>query len=368
MVVVITDHTYIYNTLAHTIFEGRLGPEIQDTHITPVAEIIADNAQPWAYALGASEYKFTQEELAYHEKYGTVGFVVAQRAEIIVENYWGEFTSEDISNSFSMSKSIVSMLVGIALKRGEIESLDTPIFHYLPQYETALGKEVTIKHLLTMSSGFDFDEDYLNPFAFPARAYYGDNLEKLMERYDAVEQPGITFKYQGGSTQMLAMILRAATRKSLTQYASEHLWKPIGAEHEALWALDQEEGMEKASCCFYATARDFTRLGQLYLDGGKWEGQSIVDSSYVESSLNAADLQIEDGTVNTLYGYQWWIGKYQELDFYYMRGIKGQYVFVIPEKEMVITRLGRKRHYIENREHPEDVYHYLDMGLRAIGE
>jgi CubicO group peptidase (beta-lactamase class C family) len=126
--------------------------------------------------------------------------------------------------------------------------------------------------------------------------------------------------------------------------------------------------MEKASCCFYSTARDFTRLGQLYLNQGNWDGQQIVDSSFVSNSIRAADLVTEDGDKNKTYGYQWWVGEHRGLNFFYMRGIKGQYVLVVPEKELVITRLGRKRHYVEDRIHPEDVYHFLDMGLRMIGE
>ncbi|MBT4705857.1 MAG: serine hydrolase [Flavobacteriales bacterium] len=366
MVVVITDHDYIYNTLAHTIFEGRLGPEIQDSHITPVAEIVADNSQPWKFV--SEGYSLTNEEEDYHAEYQSVSFIVAHKESIVYQRYWQEFTENDVSNSFSMSKSIVSMLIGIALKRGEIESLDTPLYYYLPQYETELGKEVTLEHLMTMSSGFNFDEDYLNPFAFPARAYYGDNLEKLMEAYEPSTESGKVFRYQGGSSQLLAMVLGAATRTSISNYAYKHLWNPIGAERAAFWALDQGDGMEKASCCFYSTARDFTRLGQLYLNQGNWDGQQIVDSSFVSNSIRAADLVTEDGDKNKTYGYQWWVGEHRGLNFFYMRGIKGQYVLVVPEKELVITRLGRKRHYVEDRIHPEDVYHFLDMGLRMIGE
>ena len=228
---------------------------------------------------------------------------------------------------------------------------------------------MTIEHLLTMSSGIDFDEHYLNPFAFPARANYGDNLELLLTNYHVVNEPGVTYEYQSGNTQILAMLVSGVMRRSLAEVAETHVWSKIGAENDALWSLDRDGGVEKAFCCVNATARDFARIGKLYLQKGQWNGEQIVDSAFVEASISSADIINKDGTPCTTYGYQWWLGEHQGMDFFFMRGIKGQYVLVVPEKELIVVRLGRKRDFgSRDKPHPDDVYRYLDMGLRMISE
>ena len=368
-VVEVTGHRYLYNTLASTVFQGRLGPGILEYNDMPNRAIEKGEAQPWKISADYNTASFDQDELDFHKEFGTVSYLVIKDDEIVFEEYWDDFDDESISNSFSMAKSVVGALTGIAIKKGHIESVDKPVYWYLPQYETELGKKMTIRHLLTMSSGINFDESYLNPFSFPARANYGDNLELLLRNYEVTEKPGETFNYQSGGTQVLAFALKSATRTSLAEYASENLWKPLGAEHEALWSLDHENGTEKAFCCINATARDFARIGKLYLNHGKWNGQQIVDSAYVAASIaQQKGLKNEDGSQCDIYGYSWWLGEHQEKEFYMMRGILGQYVIVVPEDDMIVVRMGHKRKKGIGRPHPEDVYRYLDMALRIIAE
>lgn len=359
-----TGHHYLYNTLKNTVFKGQLGPGIQEYEGMPGREVETYEPQPWPVSDEYNQSKLTESEVAYHNQYESVSFVVVERGELVSEHYWQGFDKDSRSNSFSMAKSIVSLLTGIAIQNGQIDGLDKPVYWYLPQYKTELGEKITIRHLLTMSSGINFDEHYLNPFAFPARANYGDNLELLLRDYHPEEAPGEVYKYQSGTTQVLAFALNAATRMSLSDYATKHVWSKIGAENPAIWSTDYEEGMEKAFCCFNATARDFARIGQLYLNHGKWNGEQVIDSAFVAASTTPADLLTEDGEPNSIYGFQWWIGEHNGESFYFMRGIKGQYVIVCPKRELVVVRMGRKRHYKEDRVHPEDVYHYLDMAFR----
>jgi CubicO group peptidase (beta-lactamase class C family) len=363
-VVEISGHHYLYNTLGSTIFKGKLGPDIQEYQEMPNRVIEAGKPQPWPLASDYGSHSLNQEELAYHEMNQSVSFVVIHRDELVHEQYWEDFNDTSKSNSFSMAKSIVGLLTGIAIGRGEIESVETPVYYYLPQYEKGFGKEMTVEHLLTMSSGINFDEHYLNPFAYPARANYGDDLEALHINYEVSEKPGGPFNYQSGTTQVLAFTLRAATRRPLADYATEHVWKRIGAEHPAFWSLDREGGMEKGFCCINATAKDFARIGKLYLHYGNWEGTQIVDSQYVAASVNLTGSQTKLNS--DIYGYSWWLGEHQGKDFFFMRGIKGQYVLVVPEDELIVVRLGRKRHNGDTSPHPEDVYRYLDMGYRMI--
>ncbi len=368
-VVEVTGHHYIYNTLSKTVFEGRLGPGILEYKGMPNRVIETGIAQPWIMSETYNSASFNEDELSFHDEFGTVAFLVIKNDEIIFEEFWDGFDQETISNSFSMAKSVVGVLTGIAIKNGHIKSVDDPVFHYLPQYEAELGKKMTIRHLLTMSSGINFDESYINPFSFPARANYGDNLELLLRNYDVTEEPGKSFNYQSGGTQVLAFALKSATRSSLAEYASTHLWKPIGAEHEALWSLDREDGTEKAFCCINATARDFARIGKLYLNNGQWNGQQILDSAYVAASIShQPEFKNADGSACEIYGYSWWLGRHHDKDFYMMRGILGQYVIVIPEDDLILVRMGHKRKMGSGIPHPEDVFRYMDMALRISNE
>ncbi|MGZ4158485.1 MAG: serine hydrolase domain-containing protein, partial [Bacteroidia bacterium] len=162
----------------------------------------------------------------------------------------------------------------------------------------------------------------------------------------------------------------AATGKKISVYASEKLWQPIGAKNPAFWSLDHKDGMEKAYCCFNSNARDFARLGELYLDSGKWNGKQIISTEYVLNSTKCADLLDADGNKNDQYGYAWWIiPNYKGHYIFYARGILGQYILCIPDQKMVVVRLGRKREKGKPGEnHPSDVYSYIDAALEMYGK
>ena len=368
-VIELSGYHYLYNTLAMTVFRGKLGPDIEEYKVMPNHLIETASPQPWPLTKNFGTKFLTQEEETYHQKNQSVSFVIIHRDSLLFEEYWEDFGIDSISNSFSMAKSMVGLLTGIAIDQGKIESVDKPVYWYMPQYDYDLGRELTVKHLLNMSSGINFVEQYMNPFAFPAKANYGDNLELLLSKYNVKEKPGTIFRYQSGTTQVLAFLVAGNMRMSLSEMASEFVWKKIGAENPALWSLDREDGMEKAFCCFNATARDFARIGKLYKDHGKWGGLQIVDSAYVAESISPIGTLNPDGSPCVTYGYQWWLGSHLDMDFFFMRGLKGQYVFVVPQKNLIVVRIGRKRDDgAFQKEHPDDVYSYLDMGLRMIKE
>jgi CubicO group peptidase (beta-lactamase class C family) len=216
-----------------------------------------------------------------------------------------------------------------------------------------------------MSSGIAFDEDYVNPFAYPAEAYYGSDLRKLTLAYSQVdEKPGATFRYLSGNTQLLGFVLSKATGKTISEYASEKLWIPMGCEHNAFWSLDAEDGEEKAFCCLNSNARDFARIGKLYLDSGRWNGKQIVPETYALESVAVTGLKNDDGTARLSYGFSWWmIPQYKGHHIFYARGILGQYVLAIPDLNMIVVRLGSKRLPNDSDDVPADVYYYLDAAL-----
>lgn len=163
-----------------------------------------------------------------------------------------------------------------------------------------------------------------------------------MSTVKAQNEPGKVFRYKSGETQLLGMVVEKAVGKSLSQYAEEKLWKPMHATKPALWSVDNPEGIEKCYCCFNATARDFARFGLLYLHKGNWQGTQIVDTSFVEESTVPAPLLDEEGKPLDHYGLKWWVAKVENEQVFYMRGILGQYICVIPSKHIVFVRLGHK--------------------------
>jgi CubicO group peptidase (beta-lactamase class C family) len=270
--------------------------------------------------------------------------VVIQNDSIRHEAYWDGYGPESRSNSFSVAKSIVSTLVGIALKDGLIRSIDQPVGDFLPEFKEGEKQKITIRHLLMMSSGLNWEESYSNPLSMTTEAYYGHDLRKLIGRLEVAEAPGKRWQYLSGDTQVLSFVLEAATGKSLSDYASERLWKRVGAEQDAEWSIDREDGVEKAYCCVFSNARDFARLGQLYLNQGVWKGDTILSAAYVKQATTPHGLPDVEGKPSNWYGLQWWILPAETgVKGYYARGILGQYVIVVPEKKLVMVRLGKKR-------------------------
>lgn len=166
---------------------------------------------------------------------------------------------------------------------------------------------------------------------------------------------------------MLAEIVRVATGQNLSHYASEKLWKPLGARKPALWSLDKKEGYEKAYCCFNSNARDFALLGALINHKGYWNGQRIISEAYLNEATSAATyLKDKDGESLNFYGFQYWITNYMNTPIPYARGILGQYIFSIPEENTIIVRLGHERNTQKIDNHPTDVYAYINMGMELI--
>jgi CubicO group peptidase (beta-lactamase class C family) len=341
--------------------------DIDDYQIFENRTIEAGTPQPWPEHPKYNTYKLEEAERQELEELEPVAFLVIQDGQVRYEEYWDGYGTNSLSNSFSAGKSVVSLLIGIALDEGQIKSLDEKVYQYIPEFSKPSLKEITIKDVLTMSSGVNWDEAYKTPFSMTTEAYYGTDLPGLIHRLEGIETPGKKFKYLSGNTEILAMVVQSATGKTISDYASEKIWKKIGAEHDALWSLDHKDGMEKAYCCFNTNARDFARFGQLILNNGLWDSTQIVSGDYLKAATSPAIwLDGGDGKPLSYYGYQYWILNYKGMQIPYMRGILGQYIFAIKEKNTVIVRLGHDRSKEYSNFHPTDVYDYVDLGLKII--
>ena len=356
------DKNYLYKAVLYNF------ADIDDRDIFHQREIDAPRkAQPWPLAPNYNQVSLPQELAQLHQDIGSVAFLLIHNDSILYEQYWDGYSDASLSNSFSMAKSIVSMLVGMAIKEGHIKSVEQPVGDFLPEFREGDKANIKIKHLLWMSSGLNWDESYSSPLSVTTEAYYGTDLKKIIDRLEAVEEPGKKFSYKSGDTQVLGMVLQAATGKSLSELTEEKLWKPLGAEHDAEWSLDRPGGMEKAYCCFYSNARDFARLGKLYLHNGVWNGDTIVPPAYVQASLTPSGLIDErDQEKVDFYGYQWWLlPEYKGQNVFYARGILGQYIIVIPEKNIVMVRLGKERAERVGK-HPGEVFAMIDAANKMV--
>ena len=272
----------------------------------------------------------------YLETNNTVAFIIIKNDSIQYEKYFDGYDQESVVASFSMAKSVTSMLIGCAIQDGYIKSVDEPVTNYIPEFKNEEISKVTIKNLLQMTSGIKFNESYVNPFGDAATYYYGTNLRRAIYKRKLAYQPGTNFSYSSGDTQILGLVLeRALKGKSITAYLEEKIWKPLGMEYDATWSLDRKkDGLEKTFCCLNAHARDFAKLGRLYLNKGNWNGVQVVPQDWVEASTTA---DTADGGVE-YYKYQWWLEKDGS---YNAAGILGQYIYVNPAKNLIIVRLGK---------------------------
>ena len=366
LALIVTGNKHIFKAVGNTYMIGNTGPDIDELDIFASRKIQAENPVPWYNNTGVSGFHFDEKAVSYMDSLKTVAFMVIKNDSILFEEYKNGYNADKVSNSFSMGKSIIGVLVGIAINEGLIDDVNDPVSKYLPEYSEGKNAELRIVHLLTMSSGINFDESYNDPFGFTAKAYYGTDLPELIANYEVTEDPGKKFNYRSGNTQILAFLLENVTKTSVSEYAQQKLWSQIGAENNAYWVLDKEDGHEKAFTGVYATARDFAKVGRLYMNSGRFNNRQIVAQEYVFESIKPAGLISENGEINTEYGYSWWTMRYKDQKIFYMRGIFGQYVICIPSKNTIVVRLGRIRDQKTDNKHPDDVYFYIDQALGII--
>ncbi|NDV55344.1 class C beta-lactamase-related serine hydrolase [Parabacteroides sp. 52] len=349
----------------------HLHPKIDQYPIFENRIVTAGDPHPWQKA---EMYNLLSLPAAYEEpfrKYETVAFVIIREGKLLFEEYWEDYSPRSHSNSFSMAKSIVSLAIGCAIDDGFIRHIDQPVSDFFPEFPGYNGKTLTLRHLLTMSAGVHFQEAYTTPFSPTTQLYYGNDLHKVTFHMKENEEPGIHFIYQSGVTQLLTFIVQKATGESISSYVSRKLWTPMQAEENALWSLDKKDGIEKAYCCFNSNARDFARFGQLLLNKGRWEDRQLISAAYLQEAITP-DTSLcwkEYNEPNTYYGFQFWRLEYQGMSIPYMRGILGQYVFVLPEWDAVVVRLGRKRSETRTSQHyPDDINIWLSAAISILSQ
>jgi len=334
----ISGKTYLLKAFKSTYLQGHSTAHIHDQSAFDLAVIKKGTPEEWDLSPNYNQKSLTKKLEEIHENNNSIAFLAIKDGKLDFEKYWNEGAVNSSTNSFSMAKSIVGMLLGIAMQENKIQNVFQPVSEFLPEFaeadeKTFFNHQLEIRHLLSMTAGLEWNEDYYS-ISQTSEAYYGNDLKQQMLNLKVVTEPGTVFEYQSAATQLLAMVIEKATGQSLPEYASEKLWKHIGSTQDASWHTDGE-GQTLAFCCFNSNARDFARLGQLYLNKGRWNGVQIVPEPFVDISTQA-------NSKSSNYGYQWWIHNSGSTKAYYMEGHLGQYVIVIPDLNLVLVRLGHK--------------------------
>ena len=275
----------------------------------------------------------------------TTGLIVVRGDTVLYEEYFRGNTETSKVISWSVSKSIVSALFGIAIAEGDIKSIEQTVTEYLPNLKGSGYDGVRIKDVLQMSSGVRFNEDYADfnsDINRMGRVFaLNSPLEKFVASLEPEREPGTYNQYVSMDTQVIGMIIMEATGKTLSEYTEEKLWKPAGMESDAFWVIDGA-GVEGAFGFFNAVLRDYARFGALYLNMGRWNNRQIVPADWITVSITPdaphlmpGDNPYSDWTVG--YGYQWWIPEGDEGD-YLAIGIYGQAVYINPQHNIAIAR------------------------------
>ncbi|MDB4606704.1 serine hydrolase, partial [Crocinitomicaceae bacterium] len=290
--IVLSGRYYLYSGIAKTYLIGKMGPGIYDLDVFPVNKI-SKSTSPKKLQVRQPNISLTSQEESYLNAIDTRAFLIFQDDTLLHEQYWGPHAINEVSNSFSASKTVIGLLIGIAIEEGKIPSVDEPVSTFIPEFETNGRAHLTIRHLLTMSAGFDWQESGKNP---------------------------------------------------LSEAAEIKLWQPLEMCENATWSSDRNN-MEKAFCCITASAQDYAKFGRLYLNKGKWNGKTIFSEEWFDKSIRRDSTNGSSFNFN----YSWHIGLKKYEDFMAI-GLYKQHIYIYPEKNVIIVLLNdREKKLIAER-------------------
>lgn len=312
-------------------------------------------------------YEFEGEEKQIIESidyFNTDGLMILKDGEVHYENYWNENKETSRHIIWSVSKSFLSALVGIALDEGLIEDINDPIIKYLKDFKDTGYEGVSIKNLLQMSSGIEFNEDYGDPDSDINRygrvTATGTSQREFAKTLKNSREPGTYNHYISLDSQMLGMLVAEVSNMSVKEYLHEKIWSKIGMQDDAFYLTDKQE-VEMSLGGLNVTLRDMAKFGQLYLNNGKWNGNQIVPSEWVANSTIPLDKHVQPNAGDEFssdawgYGYQWWVPG-PEVSDYTAHGIYNQFIYINPESNVVIAKTSSNYNFVDERQYTKDAH------------
>lgn len=329
-------YNYLFKGVYATYLQGHTSGHIFDAAAFELGTVEAPEiAQPWAEALDI-RWAPSSELQGMLDDTETGAFLVIHKDSVRYEDYDNRVRRDTRTNSFSMAKSITTMMVQVAIERGEIPSWETPVKTYFPELKGPGADRVTLADLAGMTTDMDWNENYSNPFGITAKAVYGRDMRATILNLDIGDNVGQVYEYQSGATSLLGMCLQEATEMLPHEYASEVFWKHMGAEYDAEMHMD-DEGQALCFTGFNATARDFARFGKLVLHDGRYDSLQLVHPEFFRVAT--------EPSLSQHYGRSFWLdvvnlpgGDAQKIVA--LRGFLGQFIIVMPGRDLIIVRTG----------------------------
>ena len=343
-------HAYTFETFVENPFPtvDRLYPQEKVPGVE--APIAFPRAQETSLTISATAL---DEAIAFAEASASTSLIVSHKGVIQLERYWKGEGADQVVYSFSMHKSIVALLLGIAIDEGLIGSIDDPLAKYLPEWQGDPRERITLRHALQMNSGFEPMSFPVNPFSKHVKRQIGTNLAATALSFRLQDEPGSVFSYNGVNPTLLVMVLEQATGRRYADYLSEKLWQPLGNEDASVW-LDRPGGLARGATSLYAKPMDWLRIGEMLLNKGRTNGRQVIPEDWLAALTTPSP-------TNPRYGLLTWIGTdyveqrtleafegfaavaetpFDAGDIIYFDGLGGQRVYVIPSAQLVIVRTG----------------------------
>lgn len=339
------DPTFDFNYYKRALSFPFSEPIKQYSWYTPKVKIEGTNINlPYAKT---GEDNISQEAIKqivdYAKNNNSLGVMVVHHGKIVAENYFRDWSDQLAGDSESMAKSVLAIMIGIAIDQGKIFSENDPVSLYLPEWRNDERRRIKIKNLLQMTSGLRNSSSTSSPFSDLAKLHLGFDAKNLALSIPAEISPGRKFDYNNVNSQILGILLERVTGKSYAEYVSENLWKPLGASDAEVWV--DNTGTARTYCCLFARMKDWAKLGLLVMHNGKWNGKQIVSKEWIEKMITPSRKAAN-------YGLHIWLAKSSAFKRYRLKdnfidenmiffdGRSKQRVFIFPDKDMVVVRVG----------------------------
>ena len=345
---------FIFKAIGKNLTGKPLTPSIDDAEHFDYHDVPNGLPQPWVMDETYNQVDLPDTVLENLEETKASSLLVIKNGKLVFEKYWNGHDQNSLMNSFSMAKGFLSLLVGAAIDEGKIKNEDQLFSDFFSEFsEDKFGKHLKLKHLMTMQAALDWPEEYHHPFAPNSKQYFVNDLKKQVFERKFCYMPGTKYEYQSAAPQLLGFALRKAVAKPLAEYLSEKIWIPLGMERAAKWSVD-DEGMEKAFCCIHGTARDFAKIGRLILNDGKWNGTQIISKEFIKKMT-------EPTAENDAFCYTVWANEDCTVKHRFFYGFLGQFIIIVPEKQMVIVKTGHDNHLpVDDKLRPHQVNFLVD--------